>query len=292
MRATISVLCILGAAAAARGDTVTFPSGGEMKGVVLSQTDESVVVRIRHGLMTLTSSQVTSITKEDPEAASRSALGMSTWEACFAALRTRSWGPDLRPARAMIIDSGPFRNVPYSRDTSGAREFSIYGDPDSPAGYEVGLSRSLAVSAEARKEAAAVLAAFLSEPKDRKALESLKLGESVKAERGDMIFEVEQSANADGAPTWWLSVYNVRALEAARVSEKDLPKPAISPEPSRGGDTVASPKTSSGKGEPQETITPFGTEPENPHQPPRRRYSGGGGHWGNWWHHHGGGPRK
>ena len=292
MRVTLSILCLLGAAAAARGDTLTFPSGGEMKGVVLSQTDESIVVRIRHGLMTLTSSQVASVTKEDVEGAPRSALGMSAWAACFAALRTRPWGPELRPARAMFIVSGPFRNVPYSRDVSGAREFSIYGDPDAPAGNEVGLSRSLATSAEARKEAAAVLASFLSEAKDRKALESFKLGDNGKAEQGDMVFEVEQSANADGAPTWWLSVYNVRALEAARVSEKDLPKPAMAPEPSRGGDTVAAPSTSSGKGEQQETVSTFGTEPENPHEPSRRRYSRGGGHWGNWWHHHGGGPRR
>ena len=288
MRATLSVLCVLAAAAAARGDTLTFPSGGEMKGVVLSQTDEAIVVRIRHGLMTLSSTQVASITKDDPGTAPRNIQGMSAWEACFASLRTRLWGTELRPARALIIDSGPFRNVPYSRDVSGgAREFSIYGDPDSPAGYEFGLTRSLMTSADARKEAATVLASFLSEPADRKALESLKLGENGKVERGDMVFEVDQSANAEGVATWFLSAYNVRALEAARVSDKDLPKSTIAAEPSRGGDTVASPKSSTGKGEAQETVSTFGTEPDNQQQNPRRRYSRGGGHWGNWWHHHG-----
>jgi hypothetical protein len=288
MRATLSVLCVLAAAAAAQGDTLTFPSGGEMKGVVLSQTEDAIVVRIRHGLMTLSSTQVASISKDDSAAAPRAIQGMSSWEACFSSLRTRLWGTELRPARALIIDSGPFRNVPYSRDVSGAREFSIYGDPDSPAGYEFGLSRSLVAAADARKEAAAVLASFLSEPADRKALESLKLGENGKVERGDMIFEVEQSANAEGVATWFLSAYNVRALEAARVSDKDLPKPTVASEPSRGGDTVAGPKTSTGKGESQETVSTFGTEPDNPQQNPRRRYSRGGGNWGNWWHHHGG----
>jgi hypothetical protein len=292
MRAAIGVLCVLGAAAAARGDTVTFPSGGQMKGVVLSQTDESIVLRIRHGLTTLTSSQVAYVTKEGAESAPQPPPRLAAWEACFMALRTRPWGPDLRPARALIIDSGPFRNVPYSRDVSGWREVSIYGDPDAPAGYEVGLTKSLATSAEARKEAGALLASFFSVPEDREALASLKLSESGKVEHGGLVFEVEQGPNADGAPTWWLSAYDVRALEAARVSEKDLPRPTMAPEPSRGGDTVAAPKTSSGKGESQETISTFGTEPEDPHQPQRRRYSRGGGHWGHWWHQHGGGPKK
>jgi hypothetical protein len=283
MRTTITVLCLLGAAAAARGDTVTFPSGGQMKGVVLSQNDDQVVLRIRHGLMTLNPTQIASITKEDTLAQASSRL--APWDACFMALRTRKWGPELRPTVALVIDSGPFKNVPYERDMAGAREFSIYGDPDSPAGFEVGLTKSLCTAQDARKEASEVLASFLSDPKDREVLASLKLGETGKAERGDLIFEVEQGQNAEGVATWWLSVYNVRALEAARVSGQDLPKPAVAPEPSRSGDTVAAPKTTT-KGEPQEVISPFGTEPEDPKQNPRRRYSRGGANWGHYWHSH------
>jgi hypothetical protein len=289
MRVAGTVLCLMVAAAAARGDTLTFPSGGEMKGVVLSKNDDAVVVRIRHGLMTLSPTQVASITKD--EAVPAPAPRLATWEACFGSLRNRPWGPELRPVNAIIIDSGLFKNVPYTRDVTGGREFSIYGDPDAPAGYEIGLSKSLAGSAEARKEAAAVMAGLLSDAKDRETLASLKLSDAGKAEQGGLTFEVDKGTNADGAETWWLSVYSERALDAARISEKDLPKPAVDPSSAGRGTTVADSKTSSGKRETQETISPIGSEPEtpNPTTPRRRSYSRGGGSWANWWHHHGAG---
>jgi hypothetical protein len=290
-RAAAILLGLLGAAAGVRGDTLIFPSGGEMKGVVLSKNDDAIVVRIRHGLMTLNPSQVASIEKS--ESAPAPAPRLAPWDGVFGALRTRPWGPELRPVTAVIIDSGLYKYVPYTRDVSGGREFSLYGDPDAPAAYEIGLVRSLAGSTEARKEAAATMAALLTNPKDRETLASLALSDSAKAEREGLTFEVEKGTNAEGMETWWLSVYNEQALDAARISEKDLPKPGVAADPSNSGrgTTIAEPKASSGKGEPQGTISPFGREPDNSSPPPprRRNYSTGGINWSNWWNQHGGG---
>ena len=285
MRSVGIVVFLLGAAAGAQGDTLTFPSGGQMKGVVLSKNEDAVVVRIRVGLMTLDPSQVTSIEKDAPAPAT--ARRLTAWEACFAALRTRPWGAELRPQKALIIDSGTWKYVPYTRDVSGAREFSIYGDPDAPAGYEIGLTKSLASSVEAQKEAVALLSELLSDSRDREALAALKLSDGSKSDREGLSFEVEKGKNADGVDTWWLSVYSPGALDLARVSEKDLPRNSVAAESSNtGGDTTVAGTKDSGPRETQETITPFGTEP---HDPPthRRGYTGGGGGWGNWWHHHG-----
>jgi hypothetical protein len=256
-----------------------------MTGVVLTKNEDAVIVRMRHGLMTVDLGQVLSIEKDAPSPATTRRL--TPWDGCFGALRTRPWGPELRPQNAVIIDSGLYKYVPYTRDVSGAREFSIYGDPDSPAGYEIGLSKSLASNDEAQKEAVALLSSLLSDARDRELLAGLKLSDGSKAEREGLWFEVEKGTNADGAVTWWLSVYSPGALDLARVSEKDLPKPSIAGDPSNAGrDATVTGSKDSGHGEPQETITPFGTEPESP--PQRRRYSGGGGAWGNWWRHHGG----
>ncbi|HEV3026450.1 MAG TPA: hypothetical protein VG457_02700 [Planctomycetota bacterium] len=282
MRSVGIAVFLLGAAAGAQGDTLTFPSGGQMKGVVLSKNDDAVVVRIRVGLMTVDPAQVTSIEKDAPAFPRR----LTAWEACFATLRTRPWGPELRPQKAVIIDSGLYKYVPYTRDVSGAREFSIYGDPDAPAGFEIGLTKSLASSVEAQKEAVALLSELLSDPRDREVLAGLKLSDGSKADREGLSFEVEKGTNADGADTWWLSVYSPGALDLARVSEKDLPKNGLASESSNtGGDTTVAGSKDSGSRETQETITPFGSEPDK--TPHRRRYTGGGGGWGNWWHHHG-----
>lgn len=279
------ILCLLGSAAEAPADTLTFPSGGQMKGVVLSKNDDTVVVRMRHGLMTLDPAQIASIEKNGPTTGP--APRLTSWEGCFEALRSRPWGPNVRPQNAVIIDSGLFKYVPYTRDVSGGREFSIYGDPDAPAGFEIGLSKSLASSDVAQKEAVAFLSALLSEAKDREAIAALSLSAGSKSEREGLVFEIDKGENADGAETWWLSVYSPAALDLARVSEKDLPKPTVAAEPDNAGrgTTVAGPKESSGHRESQETITAFGTEPETHHR--KRRYSGGGRGWGNWWHHHG-----
>lgn len=296
MRVIVIALGLLASATAAPADTVTFPSGGQMKGVVLSKKDDAVVVRMRHGLMTLDPAQIASIEKNEPSPGP--APRLAAWEGCFEALRSRPWGPEVRPQNAVIIDSGLFKYVPYTRDVSGGREFSIYGDPDAPAGFEIGLSKSLASSDVAQKEAVTLLSLLLSETKDREALAALALSAGSKSEREGLTFQIEKGENADGAETWWLSVYSTAALDLARVSEKDLPKPEVAAEPYNAGrgTTVAGPKESSGHRETVETITPFGTEPEGQHR--KRRYTGGGRGWGNWWHHHGGhhgtmnGPHK
>lgn len=289
MRVIGTLLCVVVVAQGAKADTLTFPSGNEVKGVIMSKTEDAVAVRLRHCLVTLNPSDILSVAKSDPipEAPSR----LLAWEEVFRSLRARAWGPELRPRLAPIIDSGVFKNIPYTRDVSGVWEFSLYGDPDAPVGFEIGLPRALASGAQA-KEAAAVLSPLLADPRDREVFASLGLEEKAKAEHDGLVFQVEKGRGPEGTDMWWLTIYNVRLLESARVSDKELPKSEIASEPARAGDTVVASKTPSGKGETQEAISPFGTEADNSQPNPPRRYSRGLGNWGHWWQHHGGGrPR-
>lgn len=285
MRIIGTFLCMLVAAQGVQGDTLTFPSGSEVKGVIMSKTEDAVAVRLRHCLVTLNPSDILSVAKSEPVPLAPSRL--LAWEEVFQSLRTRAWGPDLRPRPAPVIDSGVFKNIPYTRDVSGSWEFSLYGDPDAPVGIEIGLPRGLALGAQA-KEAVAVLSPLLADPRDREVFASLGLGEGAKAEREGLVFQVEKGVGPEGTQMWWLTIYNALLLESARISDKELPRPGVASEAARPGDTVVAPNTPSGKGEAQETVSSFGTEPDNSQQNQRRRYSRGLGNWGNWWHHHGG----
>ena len=149
-------------------------------------------------------------------------------------LRSSPLGKELQPAAAMVVDSGPLRNVPYLSYRAGDLEFNAYGDAERPAGLELGL-----FGPGDRAAAREALAALLPDPDDRNALKALDL-EKGKQSRGGLTFEVTPADAPDAYGAWWVSVYDLRALEAARNPSPDLvePRPGPPPKKSRPGKSV------------------------------------------------------
>lgn len=255
---------------AAWADTIHLKNGGSLEGVILKKNEDGVVVLLKYATVTIGSFEIESV--EQPPAAPQSVHRLQTWDRCFHAIVARPWASDLARIPARLIENGPFRNVPYVLHSSGDYQFALYGDPDAPASLELGLSGTLLVDTAARKECIDLMASFLRRPGDAETLRSLSLrGE--KKEADGLVFEITQEPDSRGHETWWISVSDPAALDQARVTDKQLEN-LVKAEPAQ---TPSSPTLvesgSTGKGEKQETITPFGTEPDN-HQNNHQRNSG------------------
>jgi hypothetical protein len=127
---------------------------------------------------------------------------------------------------ALSLDGGPSRasrsaHVPYQSFRSGDYEVNVYGDPQRPAGLEVGVYKDLLKSHLAKTRCVEFLATVLTEPADRAVLRSLKLAQDTR-ERSGLTFEVTPETAADAYGGWWVSVYDRPALDRSRASDREL----------------------------------------------------------------------
>jgi hypothetical protein len=264
-------------------DTIHLQSGGTLEGVILKKDQDGVVVRLKYATVTVGSFDIASV--EASAAAPVAGARLATWERCFQSLAARPWGADLRQIPARLIQSGPLQNVPYVVHTSGNYQVALYGDPDRPAAIEVGVSGAQRALEPTRKECVDLLASFLVRGEDIESLRSLPL-ESGKKESDGLVFETTEEPDSRGRETWWIAVSDPAALDRSRVSEKDVASLVGAEAPQTpSSPTLVMPGGTPGKGEKQDVITPFGTEPHDPPKP--RRTYGGGGYWGGMlrWNH-------
>jgi hypothetical protein len=283
MKRRTLVLLFLGLPSLAWADTIRLKNGGSLEGVILKTNADGVVVMLKYATVTLNSTEIESIDREAASPATASGR-LADWIRCFHAVAARPWGEDLHALPAPVLDQGALKNVPYFVHLSDEHQIALYGDPEAPALIELGLSGGLQKSDTVRKEMIELLAGLLTDPKDAETLRGLSSGGG-KKEREGLEFEIYADADSRGVETWWVSVSDPRALDAARVSGKQLetisaPEIPVAPR----NPTLVQPGTR--KGEPQEVITPFGTEPH----PSRHRRSGGGGGGRRWngpihWNH-------
>jgi hypothetical protein len=223
----IGVLCLAGSVSA---DTIHLKNGGALEGVVVKEGDGTVVVRLKYATVSIDRSEIETIQKkaaENPGAAN--ALRLPRWDKCIEVVAARSWAGELRQIPATVIDKGILKNVPYMSHKSGNYEFNLYGDPDEPAGIEIGIYKDLLKSDAAKKECLEVIVTLLADAKDGAALRSLDL-KTGKAQRDGLTFEVTPETAEDAYGGWWISVYSTKLLDEARASEEEMKKITVSEE--------------------------------------------------------------
>jgi len=225
-----TILALVCMAAPAAADTIKLKNGGSLEGVILKEGDGSVIVRLKYATVTLDRTDIEAIEKTKVEEAPAAApLRLARWDRCIEVVAARAWATELRQIPATVIDKGILKNVPYMSHKSGNYEFNLYGDPDDPAGLEIGVTKELLKSDAAKKECLEVIAALLTDPKDAAALRSLNLKPG-KTERDGLTFEVTPETAEDAYDGWWISVYHVKLLDEARATEEELKRIAVTEE--------------------------------------------------------------
>jgi hypothetical protein len=228
MHSTALLSCVLAVVAGARADTVTMTSGREVECVVLQESAEAVTVRQGYGVLRLPRAYVKSVRKAPtittiPSRTSpRVTQRIPAFSQVLAAVLTRPWATNLQPIPATVIDQGVLRHVPYQSYRCGEDyEVNIYGDPDNPAGIEIGIYRRLLHDQSARKYCIDVIASALADPVDAAIVRAVRLDED-KVVRGSVTIEITPPTAEDAYGGWWVSVYDESALDRARATEAEL----------------------------------------------------------------------
>ncbi len=278
MRRTASFLAalavIVGAAAA---DTITLTSGNSIECQVLQESAQRVTFRKGASTFTVPRSEVASIRK-DVRPATRSAAtlpsleGLPTADQLLQAVAKQPWAADLEQIPATVIDKGILRNVPYTSHRAGDYEVNVYGNPDAPAGIEVGVYRRLLDDPAAKEACVRFVASALGGQRAAAVLRLKRDKDSIVV--GSYAIEVTPPTDEDAYGGWWITVYSEKALEASRASAEEMK--AITR--SRQIATASTP--------PQRTSTEFPTEANRVDSPDdwsnsqwskARPSSGGGG---------------
>ncbi|MBI3858343.1 MAG: hypothetical protein HY293_21885 [Planctomycetes bacterium] len=222
-----TLLGLLSMAGVLSADTIRLKNGGSLEGVIVREGDGGVVVRLKYATVTIDRTDIDAIEKQAREQAqAANPVHLPRWDKCIEAVASRPWSGALRQIPATVIDKGILKNVPYMSHQSGNYEFNLYGDPDDPAGIEIGVTKELLKSDAAKKECLEVIAALLSDAKDVAALRSLDLKPG-KTEREGLTFEITPETAEDAYEGWWISVYSKKLLDEARATDEELKKITI-----------------------------------------------------------------
>ena len=131
------------------------------------------------------------------------------------------WASNLRQIPATVIDTGILRNIPYKSHSAGrGYEINVYGDPNSPAGFEIGVHGSLLVDEKAKQNCLECASKLLSDREDREVIRAMALEKDEKVRNG-LTFETTPPTAPDAYGGWWISVYSKNALDAVRKRQRD-----------------------------------------------------------------------
>jgi hypothetical protein len=219
MRAIIGILAVL-TATSAFADTIKLANGGTLEGVVVKESEDGYVVRLKYATVTLEKSEVVSVVKKAVPGNAAPAR-LARWDRAVEVMAPKAWGGQPRQVPALVVEEGPLARVPYMSWRAGHYEFNLYGDPEAPAGFELGVYDALLKDEAAKKRCVEVLAELLGDEKDRAVLKAIPLAGG-KQEREGFTFEVTPETAPDAYGGWWVSVWENAATEKARANQEEI----------------------------------------------------------------------
>lgn len=214
-------------------DSIVLKDGRTVRGLILKNSVDSVLIQEEFSENSYPKSEIVRIRDEADIGVLFTDItrrgDLPSWRVMANDLRMHDEIKSLVEIPATTISIGDLRNVPYksfrvNRDV----ELNIYGDPNDPCGVELGIYGSRKSNEKLQKVIRAYLAGFLTSREELKALYGLNL-KGGKAVAGDLTFEVAPPTAPDAFGAWWISLYNLKDLNAIRLSDAEyakLTKPA------------------------------------------------------------------
>lgn len=204
------------------GDIILLKNGGKLEGVITHDKGDEVIVRLKYATVELDRSEIQEIIKKEGAAgAAAAAARLPRWDKCVEAGAKQTWEGKWQQIPALVVEEGPLKNVPYMSFRSGNFEFNLYGDPDAPAGVELGVYKDLLKNDAAKQKCIDTIAQMLGNPKDAEILKAIGLKET-KKEREGMVFEITPDTAPDAYGGWWISVYDTALIDKARATQEEL----------------------------------------------------------------------
>ena len=204
-------------------DKLTLKDGSVHNGLIILNTRDSVTIQSEFEDFVIPKSDILRI--DDSKDALYTEAGrrgdLPAWRVIANDLRTHDGIKTLEEIPATIIDTGVFKNVPYkSFRVNQDLELNIYGDPNDPAGIEIGIYGRRAGDQKLRRFLRSYLAGYLTNTEEVAALYSLGLQQGL-ATAGMLTIEITPPDAPDAYGAWWISLFNKKDLAAARLDAKE-----------------------------------------------------------------------
>jgi hypothetical protein len=142
---------------------------------------------------------------------------------CRQTVSVKPWAKGLKQIPSTVIDKGVLRNVPYTSYRAGEYELNIYGDPEAPACFEIGVHGALLKSAEAKKNCFDIVGVILADAPSVAFLKALN-PEGDKKARAGTTYEITPPTAEDAYGGWWISIYGEALLDKSRASAAEMAK--------------------------------------------------------------------
>jgi hypothetical protein len=230
VRAFLFSFCLSGSLPAADDsfrapDSVVLKGGKVVHGLIIRNSRDSILMQQKNKEIEFPKNQIVRINDNADTEAIYTDLNrkgkLPSWRAIANDLRTNDAVKSLVEIPATVIDVGDFKNVPYkSFRVNNDVELNIYGDPENPAGVELGIYGPRSSNKKLRRILRGYLAGFLTTREEIATLYSLGLDKGI-AQAGNLILEITPKDAPDAYGAWWVSLYNRKDLDQVRLSDAE-----------------------------------------------------------------------
>lgn len=206
-------------------DSIVLKNGQVIRGLIIKNSRDAVLIQDQHGERSYPKKDIVRIRDEADLAVLFTDINrrgdLPSWRVIVNDLRTHDMIKSMVEIPATLIDNGQFKNVPYkSFRVNNDIEINIYGDPEDPAGVELGIYGWKSNINRARKTLRAYLAGFLTSREEVAALYSLSFQGGLR-QVGDVVLEITPRSAPDAYGAWWISLYNPKLLDDVRLDDAE-----------------------------------------------------------------------
>lgn len=209
-------------------DQVRLNDGTELRGLILQNTSDMVVLETRSGEARIPKEYIRRIDDApNGEAIFADLVGrdsLPSWRSIVHDMRTYDGITSFEQIPPTAIDKGLLRNIPYlSFKVNERAELNVYGDPDKPVAVEYGVYGAMRSTERPRRMFREYIAGHLGTKEQIDALYSLS-PETRDAKAGKLSFRLILPNDADGYGGTWMVVYRPDQIERARLNDGQYAK--------------------------------------------------------------------
>ena len=209
-------------------DTIVMNDGRALHGYIVKNDSEKVTLQQRDGEVEIPKAYIRRIDDQGKTGIYFADIidpgTLPPWRMIVQDLRSDDNIKSFRQIPATSIDNGYLRNIPYlSFRINDRTELNVYGNPDHPVCIEFGIYERGEKITQFKKIVRAYLAGILQSRAEIGALYSLD-EKGGKARVGKFTFQVTPPTAPDAFGGWWLSIYDAKRLDGARLSCKEYAK--------------------------------------------------------------------
>lgn len=219
------VLALLGAAQAGQlsPDTVTLNDGTILRGLILKNSSDELIIQTRDGEARLPKDYIRRIDDApDDKVIYGDLVGrdeLPSWRSIVHDLRTHDSVRTFEQIPPTAIDNGLLRNIPYlSFRINGLTELNVYGDPQDPVAVEFGIYGSRGVKEAKRRTFGEFIAGHLHSRDQIAAFYALG-PDNRETQAGKLAFRLIRPGDPDSYGGSWIVVYRRDRIEQARLSD-------------------------------------------------------------------------